>query len=92
MGGYLCRSFTALCGHSLWRRIPGPTTEPPIHPVVGLFSAFTIGVIQIVGYSEPEGSRPYLGALLLACYDDDGRLVYAGRAHGHVASRTQARL
>jgi len=34
----------------------------------------------IVGYSEPEGSRPYLGALLLAYYDNDGRLIYAGRA------------
>jgi DNA ligase D-like protein (predicted ligase) len=33
----------------------------------------------IVGYSEPEGSRPYIGALLLAYYDDEGRLVYAGR-------------
>jgi DNA ligase D-like protein (predicted ligase) len=33
----------------------------------------------IVGYSEPEGSRPYLGALLLAYYDDAGRLLYAGR-------------
>ena len=26
------------------------------------------------------GSRPWLGALLLAYYDPDGRLVYAGRA------------
>jgi DNA ligase D-like protein (predicted ligase) len=34
----------------------------------------------IVGYSEPEGSRSYLGALLLAYYDDDGQLIYAGRA------------
>jgi DNA ligase D-like protein (predicted ligase) len=34
----------------------------------------------IVGYSEPEGSRPYLGALLLGYYDDAGKLVYAGRA------------
>jgi DNA ligase D-like protein (predicted ligase) len=33
----------------------------------------------IVGYSEPEGSRPYLGALLLAYYGDAARLVYAGR-------------
>jgi bifunctional non-homologous end joining protein LigD len=32
----------------------------------------------IVGYSEPEGSRAYIGALLLAYYDAD-RLVYAGR-------------
>src|SRR5580704_17879860 len=29
--------------------------------------------------TDPEGSRPYLGALLLAYYDPDGRLVYAGR-------------
>jgi bifunctional non-homologous end joining protein LigD len=34
----------------------------------------------IIGYSEPEGSRPHLGALLLAYYDDGGRLIYAGRA------------
>jgi DNA ligase D-like protein (predicted ligase) len=33
----------------------------------------------IAGWSDPEGSRPLLGALLLAYYDDDGRLVYAGR-------------
>jgi len=33
----------------------------------------------IVGYTEPDGSRQYLGALLLAYYNDDGRLVYAGR-------------
>ena len=34
----------------------------------------------VVGWTDPEGSRPYLGALLLAYYDPDGRLVYAGRA------------
>ncbi|HEY2183388.1 MAG TPA: hypothetical protein VGH39_00215 [Xanthobacteraceae bacterium] len=34
---------------------------------------------MIVGWTEPEGSRPWLGALLLAYYDPDGRLVYAGR-------------
>ena len=33
----------------------------------------------VVGWTDPEGSRPYLGALLLAYYDPDGRLVYAGR-------------
>jgi hypothetical protein len=33
----------------------------------------------IVGYSEPEGSRAHIGALLLAYYDDAGQLVYAGR-------------
>lgn len=34
----------------------------------------------IVGFSDPEGSRAYLGALLLGYYADDGRLIYAGRA------------
>jgi bifunctional non-homologous end joining protein LigD len=34
----------------------------------------------VVGWTDPEGSRPYLGALLLAYHDPNGRLVYAGRA------------
>jgi DNA ligase D-like protein (predicted ligase) len=33
----------------------------------------------VVGWTDPEGSRPWLGALLLGYYDPDGRLVYAGR-------------
>ena len=32
----------------------------------------------VVGWTDPEGARPWLGALLLAYYED-GRLVYAGR-------------
>jgi bifunctional non-homologous end joining protein LigD len=34
----------------------------------------------VVGWTEPEGSRPWIGSLLLAYYDPEGRLVYAGRA------------
>jgi ATP-dependent DNA ligase len=34
----------------------------------------------VVGWTDPEGTRPHLGALLLAYYDPDGRLIYAGRA------------
>jgi bifunctional non-homologous end joining protein LigD len=34
----------------------------------------------VVGWTDPEGARPYLGALLLAYYDPAGRLTYAGRA------------
>jgi bifunctional non-homologous end joining protein LigD len=34
----------------------------------------------VVGWTDPEGSRPFLGALLLAYYDPNGRLIYAGRA------------
>ena len=33
----------------------------------------------VVGWSDPEGSRPHLGALLLGFYTDEGKLVYAGR-------------
>jgi hypothetical protein len=33
----------------------------------------------IVGWSDPEGSRPHQGALLLGYYTDDGKLIYAGR-------------
>lgn len=34
----------------------------------------------VVGWTDPEGRRPWLGALLLAYYDPDDRLIYAGRA------------
>jgi ATP-dependent DNA ligase len=35
----------------------------------------------VVGWSDPEGSRPHVGALLLGYgyYTDDGKLTYAGR-------------
>jgi ATP-dependent DNA ligase len=34
----------------------------------------------VIGWTDPEGARPYLGALLLGYYDPGGRLTYAGRA------------
>lgn len=34
----------------------------------------------VVGWTDPEESRPWLGALMLAYYDADGRLIYASRA------------
>jgi DNA ligase D-like protein (predicted ligase) len=34
----------------------------------------------VVGWSEPEGSRHRIGALLLGYYTPDGKLIYAGRA------------
>ena len=33
----------------------------------------------VVGWSDSEGARPHLGALLLGYYTDDGKLIYAGR-------------
>jgi ATP-dependent DNA ligase len=38
------------------------------------------GGIFVVGWTDPEGSRPHIGALRLGYYTDDGRLHYAGRA------------
>ena len=34
----------------------------------------------VVGWTDPEGSRRHIGALLLGYYIEDGRLHYAGRA------------
>src|SRR5260221_5114816 len=34
----------------------------------------------VVGWSDPEGSRHRIGALLLGYYTPDGKLIYAGRA------------
>jgi ATP-dependent DNA ligase len=34
----------------------------------------------VVGWSDPEGSRHRIGALLLAYYTPDSDLIYAGRA------------
>jgi bifunctional non-homologous end joining protein LigD len=34
----------------------------------------------VVGWSDPEGSRHRIGALLLGYYTPEGKLIYAGRA------------
>jgi DNA ligase D-like protein (predicted ligase) len=46
----------------------------------------------VVGWTDPEGSRPWLGALLLAYYDPDGRLVYAGRVGAGIDHEELGRL
>lgn len=46
----------------------------------------------VVGWTNPEGSRPHLGALLLAYYAPDGSLVYAGRAGTGMDRKELARL
>ena len=33
----------------------------------------------VVGWTDPDGSRSHVGALLLGYYTDDGKLIYAGR-------------
>jgi bifunctional non-homologous end joining protein LigD len=46
----------------------------------------------VVGRTDPEGTRPWLGALLLAYYDQDRRLVYAGRAGAGIRRAELERL
>ena len=46
----------------------------------------------VVGWTDPEGRRPYIGALLLAYYDPDGRLVYAGRVGSGINQAELVRL
>jgi ATP-dependent DNA ligase len=46
----------------------------------------------VVGWTDPEGTRPYLGALLLAYYDPDRRLVYAGRVGSGINTAEPERL
>jgi DNA ligase D-like protein (predicted ligase) len=46
----------------------------------------------VVGWSDPEGSRPHLGALLLGYYTDDGKLIYAGRVGTGMALKVLADL
>jgi ATP dependent DNA ligase C terminal region len=42
--------------------------------------------------TDPEGRRPFLGALLLAYCDPNGRLVYAGRAGSGINTAKLQRL
>jgi bifunctional non-homologous end joining protein LigD len=46
----------------------------------------------VIGWTDPEGSRPFLGALLLGYYDPDGRLVFAGRVGSGITQTELERL
>jgi DNA ligase D-like protein (predicted ligase) len=46
----------------------------------------------VVGWTDPEGSRRHIGALLLGYYTEDGRLHYAGRAGTGINDRELNRL
>jgi len=46
----------------------------------------------VVGWTDPEGARPYLGALLLGYYDPDGRLIFAGRVGSGINQAELQRL
>jgi ATP-dependent DNA ligase len=46
----------------------------------------------VIGWTEPEGSRPHLGSVLLGYYRPDGSLTYAGRAGTGMTRRVLADL
>ncbi len=46
----------------------------------------------IVGWSDPEGARHAIGALLLGYYEPNGRLLYAGRVGTGMSVETLAML
>jgi bifunctional non-homologous end joining protein LigD len=46
----------------------------------------------VVAWTDPEGSPAGLGALLLAYYDPQGHLVYAGRAGTGIKQAELGRL
>ncbi|SEP49365.1 DNA ligase D [Rhodospirillales bacterium URHD0017] len=46
----------------------------------------------VIGWTDPEGSRSHLGALLLGYYTEDGRLHYAGRAGTGITDKELKRL
>ena len=45
----------------------------------------------IAGYTDPEGSRGYLGSIVLGLYDDKGRLIPVGQAGSGFDQRAAAR-
>ena len=50
------------------------------------------GFALVVGWSDSEGSRPFLGALLLGYYGPNGGLVYAGRVGSGINTTELQRL
>jgi ATP-dependent DNA ligase len=48
--------------------------------------------LPVIGWTDPEGARPWLGALLLAYYDPEGRFVDAGRAGAGISQAELERL
>ena len=46
----------------------------------------------VLGWTDPEGARPFLGALLLGYYDPNGKLVYAGRVGSGINTAELERL
>ena len=75
-----------------------PSAAPPIDTASKASSALPVTAARVDkclnrnGWSDPEGTRPFLGSLLLGFHDDDGRLLYAGRVGTGMSQKTLALL
>ena len=46
----------------------------------------------VIGWTDPEGARPFLGALLLGYYDPNAKLICAGRVGAGIDNAELERL
>jgi hypothetical protein len=78
----MLRKSTAFVRGTRSSNPPSSSAESAKHQSLsgGLLALVRSQEFVVVGWTDREGSRPWLGALLLAYFDPDGRLVYAGRA------------
>jgi bifunctional non-homologous end joining protein LigD len=80
----------AACGHGLEGIVSKRTDRPYLPGDRGVWiksKCLNRAEFVIVGWSEPEGSRNGIGALLLG-YFADGRLLYAGRVGTGMSVKT----
>ena len=85
----------AACQHGLEGIVSKRTDRPYLPGNRGVWvksKCLNRSEFVIVGWSDPEGSRHALGALLLGYYDREGRLVYAGRVGTGMSVETLAML
>jgi ATP-dependent DNA ligase len=75
--------YDATCKHEaegiVSKRIDAPY-EPGDRGIWRKVKCINEDEFVVVGFTNPEGRRPYLGSLLLGYYTPAGDLIYAGRA------------
>jgi len=74
--------LVAACQHHLEGIVSKPLVAPYKPGDRGLWVKTKCANIEefvVVGFTDPDGSRPYFGSLLLGFYDTEGKLHYAGR-------------
>ena len=85
----------AACGHGLEGIVSKRIDHPYLPGDRGAWvktKCLNRAEFVVVGWSDPEGSRPHVGALLLGYYEPDGRLIYAGRVGTGMSQKTLATL